>query len=302
MKGLVCLLLLNTAFAYANTEKYDANKQAAIKNVNSNICHGALLNKTYDNMKSKVDGVKHIAYDTLKNCIISGGRQDKRYAKYFPELSLIELERAEQGYLDVLKDTNKSSEDKTQAIKELELTQEVKKATEQRANKQQQEAEDELNFYGFNWAPGIALMGYSSPYVSDVRIETTGEGDSQTHRVFIDKQVDHNIAVMLETHYLWPVQTRFEGRSTGVGFFAATNLAKKEGDPLTVFSLGLMGSVKSNDSSNGFSVGIGIFVDTDFTELRDGLTDGAVTTYSDSSKLLRKVDETGWMLILSSKF
>jgi hypothetical protein len=61
-------------------------------------------------------------------------------------------------------------------------------------------------------------------------------------------------------------------------------------------------AVKNKDNSNGISVGLGYFIDTDFQVTRDNLKDGDTTTYSDPSKALKTVDETGCMLIISSKF
>jgi hypothetical protein len=68
-----------------------------------------------------------------------------------------------------------------------------------------------------------------------------------------------------------------------------------------MFAFGPMFSVRDKNSSNGFSVGLAYFVDTDFKVLRDGLSDGDETTYSDSAKLIRKVDESGWLFMISSK-
>ena len=167
--------------------------------------------------------------------------------------------------------------------------------------KEQKEQEDEADFYGFNWAPAIALLHYSEPYIEDVRIESTGEGDNQVNTIFIDKEADTNLALMLETHYLVDWNTCY-GRPCGYGLFAAIDLAKQEGDPLTTFALGVMFSVKNKNDQSGLSFGLGVFIDTEFETLRDGLKDGDTTIYTDSQKATRKTDEYGPMLMISGKF
>lgn len=61
-------------------------------------------------------------------------------------------------------------------------------------------------------------------------------------------------------------------------------------------------AVKDKQGSNGVSVGLGAFIDTDVTEIRDNLKDGDFTSYTDSTKLLRKVDESGIILMISATF
>lgn len=299
MLKYLTLLILPLLTIAEEADKNDPNKQKAIKSVSSNICHAELIGGNFQSMQDKVDGTDYIQYGTLTECIASGGRLDKRYAQRFSELSLLETQlltkEKEDEFLAIArKDTSTQSEINA-AKNSFEFAKQLEKT-------QEKELQDINDFYGFNWAPGIAVMSYNSSYISDVRIETTGEGDSQTNTVYIDKEVDTNIAIMLETHYLWELPSIIDNRSTGIGILVATNLMKQEGDPLTVFAIGPIFSVKNKDSSNGLSIGLAFFIDTDFKELRDDLVDGSETSFTDSSKIIRTVDESGLMLMVSAKF
>ena len=164
------------------------------------------------------------------------------------------------------------------------------------------ETSDKDDFLGFNWAPGIATMFYGdNKYISNLRIEQTGTGEELINTIYIDKEVNTNIALVLETHYLFELPSE-SGRPHGLGPFIATNIVKQEGDPLTMLSVGVLYAVKNKGSSNAFSIGLGLFIDTDFISLRDGLTDGSITTYTDSAKAVQKNDESGVILMFSSRF
>jgi hypothetical protein len=82
--------------------------------------------------------------------------------------------------------------------------------------------EDANDFYGFNWAPAIAVMSYDSSYIADVRIELTGEGVNKVNKVY----VDINLAVLIETHYLWSWKVESIKRDTGIGFLPLQILVK----------------------------------------------------------------------------
>ncbi|MEP7703513.1 hypothetical protein [Paraglaciecola sp. 25GB23A] len=314
MKKLLLISLTSLFFSNAFAEdedKYNPS-QSAILFKTSNICHAENLGNSYKNMlaKASVGGAIYELKNSLTECITDGGQLDKRYSKHFPELELMATQIAKSKQKAKLEaELNKATPDPT-VVKDtqeaIEITQKLENKNEEKVKEVQETAEkakeDANKFYGFNWAPGIAVMSYDSAYIDDVRIDSTGEGDAKINKVYIDREVKMNLAVLLETHYLWPWKVDSIARDTGIGFFAATNLVKQEGAPLSVFAFGPMFSVRDKDSANGFSVGIAYFVDTDFKVLRDDLSDGDITTYEDTAKIIRKVDESGWLLMISSKF
>jgi hypothetical protein len=308
---MLLLFVSNSAFSEDDEVKYDPSQAAILYSV-SNICHAENVGSNYKNMLAKTTippNNTYILKSSMTECITDEGRLDKRYAKHFPELAVLQAQLV-AARLKARRDAeiNAGTPDPAKikdAQEALDLAKSVQEKEEEKSKEIQENAkiakENKNNFYGFNWAPGIAVMNYGSPYIDDVRIESTGEGENKVNNIYIDREVSTNIAIVLETHYLWEFGT-VANRDTGWGFFAATNLVKQEGGPLTTFAFGPMFAVRDKDSSNGISVGLGFFVDTDFKVLRDDLTDGAVTTYEDTAKVERQVDEMGWMLMISSKF
>lgn len=313
MKKLTLLITLTlSSLALAEESSDYSESQKAVTKISSSICHPEHLSQHYAGILVKVNNgdVNYQKFDTLKECILKSNRLRKIDEKHFPSLVLLQnnllLAKNKEELESLLKTgtaTDQQINDAKARIAALEsLNEGNKKVVAEAEAAKAKETEDNNNFYGFNWAPGIALLNYSNTYISDVRIETTGEPDNQINTFFIDKEVDANIAIMLETHYLFERGEHLLNRTWGHGPFIATNIYKKENDPLSILSLGWMIAVKNKDNSNGISVGLGYFIDTDFQVTRDNLKDGDTTTYSDPSKALKTVDETGWMLIISSKF
>lgn len=305
------LLILSPQLLAFEGDKYNP-EQKAIFYSQSEICHAKYLGSTYDNMLSKTMPINanYIIKNSLRECILDGGKLDRRWAKHFPELSLLETkilkEKQEAALRAAITKGTPVTADILKAQESLEVTKELEEVKQVKATKAEEkvakEKKDENDFYGFNWAPGIAVMSYNTPYIDDIRIDSTTVGEEQVNTIYIDREVETNIAIVLETHYLWEWDYKVSKRSTGIGLFAATNLVKQEGEPLTTFAIGPMFAVKDKDSSNGLSIGLAYFVDTDFKVLRDGLKDGSTTTFTDTAKAIRKVDEDGWMLMISSKF
>lgn len=60
--------------------------------------------------------------------------------------------------------------------------------------------------------------------------------------------------------------------------------------------------VKDKEGVNWICVGLGLFIDTNFKILRDGLTDSSETKSTYIVKAIRKVDAYGLMLMVSAKF
>jgi hypothetical protein len=314
VKKLAIILFnsLISANVMAEEENLCEPSQAAILYVPSSICHAENLGNNYKNMLSKATakGTVYKSVGSMNACLQEDyARMDKRYAKKCPNLALLEADikkaKEQETLAAELKKTNPDlvlvAQSQDRIVLEGKLADIAKEGVQEKKVKAEKVKDDTNDFYGFNWAPGLAVMNYDSPYIDDVRIESTGEGEDKVNTVYIDREVSTNIAIVLETHYLWSIGKVAE-RDTGWGFFAATNLVKQEGAPLSTFAFGPMFAVKDKDGPNGISVGLGFFVDTDFKVLRDDLTDGAITTFEDSAKVVRKVDETGWMLMISATF
>ena len=231
------------------------------------------------------------------------GKVDKRYAKRFPVLAVQNIDSLiaeKKEELEIEPDQN----ERKKILKDIEYFEYIKDSQVETAieaeNKKDKETKATNDFYGFNWAPAIGIMHYGSKsYIKDVRIESEGEGADMKNVIYIDSQIETNLAVLLETHYLEDFGGTVGGRKVGHGFFAAMNVAKQEGDPLSTFALGYMYAVKDKEGANGISIGIGGFIDTDFKVLRDGLTDGSETQYTDTIKAVRKVDAYGLMIMVS---
>lgn len=305
----ISFILSATAFADDDIEKYSESQKAATK-VSSAICHPEKISQHYEGLSKKADGKKYKIYNSLKECILDVNRLRKTDEKHFPKLVLLQNELLLTKYKEELEALLKTGTATDQEIMDAKakvavldsVNDDNKKEVVKVKIAEAKEEKDTYNFYGFNWAPGIALLNYRESYISDVRIETAGEGDNQVNTFYIDKEVDANIAIMLETHYLIEHDGHVLDRRWGHGPFVATNIYKKENDPLSILSFGWMFAVKNKENANGLSVGLGYFIDTEFQVTRDNLKDGDTTSYTDTAKALRTVDEKGWMIIISSKF
>ncbi|ARD45131.1 hypothetical protein [Colwellia sp. PAMC 21821] len=314
MKNLLLAIPLvysTLSIASDDIDVYSISQKAAIK-ISSAICHPLLLSQHYDGLytKAKNNDPQYKSFGSLKECVLDENRLRKVDQKRFPELVLIQNELLLSKYKEELENLLKTGSATDQQIADAKakvaaietLNDGNKKVVAEAKAVEAKEQDDTNKFYGFNWAPGIALLNYNETYISDVRIETTDEADNQVNTFYIDKEVDSNIAIMLETHYLFERGDHLLKRQWGHGPFIATNVYKKENDPLSIISFGWMVAVKNKDNSSGISIGLGYFIDTDFQVTRDSLKDGDITSYTDPSKALRSVDEKGWMLIVSSKF
>lgn len=314
MKNLflaITFVFSTLSIASDDVDLFSTSQKAAVK-LSSSICHPKLLSQHYDGLYTKAtsNDNKYKIFDSLRECVLDNNRLRKIDEKHFPELVLIQNELLLGKYkedLETLLKTGNASDqqiaDAKAKVAAIETLSDGNKKEVAEAKATQAKKQDDTNkFYGFNWAPGIALLNYSEAYISDVRIESTDEADNQINTFYIDKEVDSNIAIMLETHYLFERGDHLLKRQWGHGPFIATNVYKEESDPLSILSIGWMVAVKNKDNSNAISVGLGYFIDTDFQVTRDNLKDGDITSYTNPSKTLRSVDETGWMLIISSKF
>lgn len=157
------------------------------------------------------------------------------------------------------------------------------------------------DFGGFNWNPAIALLSYSDKsYIEDITIERQNTDDVEGV-IRIRKEVDYQMALMIETHWYFGIEEN-QIEQFGYGPFLAVSLAQQEGGGFgTTIGFGpMMGWYRGEGKS--MNVGFGYFIDTDFTTIRGDLKDGDTTTEVDSSKLLRKRDSDGWMLLFTATF
>ncbi|WP_158972587.1 hypothetical protein [Paraglaciecola sp. L3A3] len=166
---------------------------------------------------------------------------------------------------------------------------------------QEEDIKKSYDFGGFNWNPAIVLLAYSDkPYIEDITIERQNETDAEGV-VRIGKEVDYQMALMIETHWYFGIKKN-QIEQFGYGPFLAVSLAKQEGDGLgTTIGFGpMIGWYKGEGKS--MNIGLGYFIDTDFTTIRGDLQDGDMTTEKDSTKLLRKRDSDGVMLLFTATF
>ncbi len=155
----------------------------------------------------------------------------------------------------------------------------------------EKKGESNSNFYGINWGFGLAFTSLDADLIKDVTIE---DGAIQ-----VNHKVSSQAIAMIESHYFMSD----EKKSYGHGPFMAIGLVGEDGiDPLSNYGVGWMWGWKTDDQGNSWNVGLGYFADSAASTLRDGLKDGDTTTVTDPNKLLKKSDESGWMLMFSANF
>jgi len=301
--AVILITFSASSFAIASDETFGKNNNALFE-VKSGICHSE--DSSYYAKNSVAEKNK---ITSLYKCVISSsGRIDGRSSIKYPSLQALINERELQIKWQDLKSED-DADRRESLLADISVLQTVIKHDEESAKIKKMEidvdAENKQDFLGFSWGPAIAAMYYGSDtYITpqDIRIDTIGEGANQINTVYIDREVKTNLALLLETHYLYDFNISDVDRQLGLGPFFAINIAKQQGDPLTTFALGVMIAAKDKKGANGISFGIGLFVDTDVTELRDRISDGSTTSFTDSSKLVRKVDESGVLLMISATF
>jgi hypothetical protein len=168
------------------------------------------------------------------------------------------------------------------------------------ADKAEKEKEETENFGGFGWNPALVLLSYrDAEYIEDVRIES---GEDETNgTIFVGRKVGKQLALMLEAHYFWDLKNT-ESVQYGLGPFVSVSLATQKGSDLgSVIGLGAMLGLRRKEGTT-MNIGLGVFYDTDFQTLRDGLKDGDTTTFTDSADLIQRKDVNGVMLLFSSTF
>ncbi len=149
----------------------------------------------------------------------------------------------------------------------------------------------ETKFYGINWGLGLAFTGLDADAISDVTIES-GE-------VRVNSQFSNRAIAMLESHYFFTPSDRDYGH----GPYMAIGIVGEENiNPLKTYGLGYMWGFKVGDTGSSWNIGLGVFVDTEVSQLRSGIKDGDQTTETDPNKLLTKTDEVGWMVMFSATF
>ena len=170
--------------------------------------------------------------------------------------------------------------------------QEILNAQGDAALERGQQAEDNTReFAGFKFGIGIAAILFDEPRIENVDI------DNGT--VFVREKRDVDTSILFETHKFFT----FEGSSMGVGPFVAASLAQEDGaNPLSIFAAGVMMGWKRPNSSSSWNVGLGLIVDTDALEFREGISDGASTTIANPDDLTRTVNQNGLILLFSASW
>jgi hypothetical protein len=123
--------------------------------------------------------------------------------------------------------------------------------------------------------------------------------------VFVKKSRSHRGTFMLESHGFfdpeWWTDMFPEGQYSGFGPFVSVILADTEGgDPFSAYGIGLMVGFKDKDDDGGWNLGFGYYMNTEFQELRKGVSEGMRTIETNPENLLVERDRGGVMIILSS--
>lgn len=149
----------------------------------------------------------------------------------------------------------------------------------------------ETKYAGFNWGAGLMFATTNEAVIKDVSIE---DG-----KISVNNESKNRAIAMLESHYFFvPGKKRIFGH----GPFVAVGLGGEGSDPLSTYGAGYMVGFRKTDEASSWNIGLGYFMDSKSQILKKGLNDGDSTTVTDSSKLLRTVDSSGWMLMFSSSF
>ncbi len=123
--------------------------------------------------------------------------------------------------------------------------------------------------------------------------------------VVVREERSNQARVILESHAFfmdWGAEDD-DSRQWGLGPFVAASLADDQGQGLLdAFGAGIMLGTRRPGSTASFNIGVGWFVDTEVTRLRDGLANGIETTIMDTNDLTREVDEEGLMILFSGSW
>lgn len=148
-------------------------------------------------------------------------------------------------------------------------------------------------FAGLNWGLGLAFMSISGKSIDEAKVIDNA--------VRVTKEHKRSAALLLETHYF--LQEKKWGADVGWGPFAAIRLADTEGAEVGAFGIGIMMGFKDGPNDGGsWNIGLGYFVDTEVNQLGSGIVEGNALPGTETSIRYKEVDESGWLIMLSSTF
>lgn len=283
----VAMILTGHAFA--------ADVTAGVVVSKNGFCHDS-----HSPQFTQVVPKEQTSFSDLATCVAAGYELPAFYQRNYPELYLASLTSRkaalEQSIATKTEPPQPSAEALVAKGKELaKLDKEIAKA--------EQDAQDNMNFQGFNWNPALATLFYKDKAISDISISAAGADGKG--RVQIGKEFDTQTALMIEVHYFLRSDTlknTLGGSMWGWGPFIATSAGGTEKASLgSVFGAGFMAGMKT-EGRNSMNIGLGWFTDQDVTILRDDLVDGSPTSVTDSAALTRKTNGEGWFLIFSASF
>lgn len=290
---LVTFLLISTA-GYASAD--------AVKLSGANKCH--------DNRSHSFNDMAGVqTFQSMEQCLQGENNKPNSLPEFYktldPALYQHSLQLQQQAnninINNTLNDASKSAAEKNSAQEAF-----VNQTTETLKKQQEaaQEAASVVSFQGLNWNPAIATLFYSDKVIDDITIYRANETDA-TGKVFIGKEFDTQVALMIEVHYYWRTHTLTDAgvaQLWGHGPFVATSAGGSETASLgKVFGFGYMVGAK-REGSHSMNVSIGVFTESDATMLRGDLVDGDITAAKDSTDLIRKKNAHGWMLMVSGTF
>lgn len=290
---LAAFIMLSTScYTYADTAKLSGSYK----------CHDS-RSHSYDAM------VDAKTFANIQLCLQGENNQPNSLPEFYktldPALYQYALQLRQQANVSnirsILNDKSKSAEEVSKANQAfIESTAETVKKEQEAA----QEAASVASFQGFDWNPAIATLFYSDKVIDDISIYRANETDA-TGKVFIGKEFDTQVALMIEVHYYWRTHTLQDAglaQMWGHGPFIATSAGGSETASLgKVFGFGYMVGAK-RQGSHSMNLSIGLFTESDTTMLRGDLVDGDMTTAKDSTDLIRKKNAHGWMLMVSGTF
>ena len=273
MKSTLTLYVWTACFLLFSITSYAQNE--GIRKTNSNICHGP-ESRYYDS----VENFK--PFSTYEECFEDKGRPPKNADPAVLELYSEFTKNSALGAEIECQRDNTKCEGLGEKIRMAESS--------------AKQAENAKEFAGFRFGIGIALTSLKETQIDDI---TINQG-----MVSVNKSGKNRGSLMLETHKFVDTGTwKDDGIPYGHGPFLAISVTDDEGaDPFSAYGVGWMIGFKEEASATSWNIGVGVFVNTEATVLRKGITDGQATSITDPKMLTTTQDEIGWMLMFSTNW
>jgi|GEM_PF-2741314 len=279
MKVSVYVLLVIPQFILAKTAITESTKPVILST--GGLCHGPGSSWREDAKYYEKD------YSDYYECFVDGG-----------EISVSDSRR--EIVVQAYKRAAASTERVNSAPSTTDVIEVVAKAKE--------EQKQESKFLGLDWGLAIALTSLSGgDIIDEVSIETLVENGNDVSRVRVNRSSQYDVELMLEFHkFIFRHEVSIDdeySRTWGHGPFVSIGLTGTEGkEPLDTFALGWMAGTRISGEEGSFNLGVGWYRDSQVARLRNGVSDGDITNFTNPDDLLKITDDTGWMIIFSASF